>query len=228
MEREKNRPGFRAENLLKAQARGREGLRQLHAAVRVGMTEEEARREGEQILRELGAKKHWHRVLVRFEANTLKKFNEQSNPVEPLREGGIYFLDLGPVFEVDGIEYEADIGDTFVMESVSPGAPKHQVAKLELVEAARTIFRRVAEIWRDEALSGVALYERAKEETEKLGYILNPDVDGHRVGDFPHQVFFRGGIGEIDYKPSAGVWILEIQIRHPHLPFGAFIEDLLV
>lgn len=228
MEREKNRPGFRAENLLKAQARGWEGLRQLQAAIRVGMTEEEARREGERILKELGAKKHWHRVLVRFGANTLKKFNEASDAVEPLREGDVYFLDLGPVFEVDGIEYEADIGETFVVESASPQAPEHQVAKLELVEAARTIFRRVAGIWREESLSGAALYARAKEETEKLGYVLNPEVDGHRVGDFPHQVFFRGGMGEIDFKPSAGVWILEIQIRHPHLPFGAFIEDLLV
>ncbi len=65
-------------------------------------------------------------------------------------------------------------------------------------------------------------------DVEKLGVKFFDNVDGHRAGDFPHQVFFRGGIAELDFKPGAGVWILEIQIRHPTLPFGAFYEDSLV
>jgi hypothetical protein len=31
----------------------------------------------------------------------------------------------------------------------------------------------------------------------------------------------------VDFKPSACAWMLEIQIRHPELAFGAFYEDLL-
>jgi hypothetical protein len=58
--------------------------------------------------------------------------------------------------------------------------------------------------------------------------VLNQEVDGHRVGDFPHQVFFRGGMSELDFKPGAGVWILEIQIRHPTLSYGAFYEGSLI
>jgi hypothetical protein len=34
-------------------------------------------------------------------------------------------------------------------------------------------------------------------------------------------------VGELDYKPSADVWILEVQIRHPSREFGAFYEDIL-
>lgn len=34
--------------------------------------------------------------------------------------------------------------------------------------------------------------------------------------------------GDFDQAPNAGVWILEIQIKHPELPYGAFFEDLLI
>ena len=29
------------------------------------------------------------------------------------------------------------------------------------------------------------------------------------------------------FKSASGLWVLEIQIRHPERPFGAFFEDLL-
>ena len=89
---------------------------------------------------------------------------------------------MGPVFEIDGMEYEGDVGDTFVFGN----------------------------------------------DVEKLGVKFFDNDDRNRAGDFPHQVFFRGGIAELDFKPGAGVWILEIQIRHPTPPFGAFYEDSLV
>jgi len=38
---------------------------------------------------------------------------------------------------------------------------------------------------------------------------------------------FKRGVGELDYKPSADVWILEVQIRHLSREFGAFYEDIL-
>ena len=31
-----------------------------------------------------------------------------------------------------------------------------------------------------------------------------------------------------DALPTTGLWILEIQIAHPQLPYGAFYEDLLI
>ncbi len=217
---EGNREGFRLENLLAAQGRAWEGLRLVRESIRPGMTEKDICVLGTKILRELGSTKNWHRVIARIDESTLLKFSEPADPERRLTEASIVFLDLGPVFEVDGMEYEGDVGDTFVFGS--------DVEKLRIADAGRELFHTVAGIWRNESLSGAELYARATEEAEKIGVVLLPNVDGHRAGDFPHQVFFRGGIGELDFKPGAGVWILEIQIRHPTRPFGAFYEDSLI
>lgn len=217
---EGNRVRFELPHLLQAQALAWEGLRRTRADLRPGMTEGEIRKRGEAILAELGATKQWHRVVVRIDESTLLKFSEPANPDQRLGAESIVFLDLGPVFEFDGVAYEGDVGATFVMGE--------DPEKLRVVEASRTLFAKVAAIWREESISGEELYRRASEEALKMGVVLHPDVDGHRAGDFPHQVFFRGGIGELGFRPSAGVWILEIQIRHPTLPFGAFYEDTLI
>lgn len=217
---EGNREKFRLEALLEAQSKTREALAKIRSILRPGMTELEIQRAGEEILRGMGSKKNWHRVVVRIDADTLLKFNAPANPTAVLRPDSVVFLDIGPIFEIDGVEYEGDVGDTFAMDTDSE--------KIRVIETSRTLFRRVTEIWRSELISGKDLYERATFEAESLGVVLNQEVDGHRVGDFPHQVFFRGGIGELDFKPGAGVWILEIQVRHPTLPYGAFYEDSLV
>lgn len=216
---ERNRKGFRLEHLRQAQALSWKALHAIHSKIRPGMTEAEARKIGEAVLKEMGATKNWHRVIFRFGENTLKKFSETSTPGTVLGENDIYFLDLGPVWEFEGVGYEGDVGDTFF----TGDAAEHR----RCAEAARTLFKTVSEIWQREAVSGVELYRRAELEAEKLGYVLNQDVDGHRVGDFPHQIFFKGGLTELDFKPRKGIWILEIQIRHPSLGFGAFFEDTL-
>ena len=184
------------------------------------MTEKEISDLGATVLKDLGAKKNWHRVVVRIDDSTLKKFSEPADPEKRLGPESLFFLDLGPVFEVEGIEYEGDVGETFSMGS--------DPEKLRVASASRDLFRTVSSIWREESISGAELYARAGREAEKIGVVLHPGVDGHRVGDFPHQIFFRGGIGELGFRPGAGVWILEIQVRHPTLPYGAFFEDSLV
>lgn len=52
-------------------------------------------------------------------------------------------------------------------------------------------------------------------------------MNGHRLGDFPHAVYFKGKLGEIDIIPKEKLWVLEILIRHPRKNFGAFFEDLI-
>jgi Xaa-Pro aminopeptidase len=217
---ERNREGFDIAELRMAQKRGWEAFAAIREMIRPGMLEEEARVAGEKILKDFGFEKSWHRLYVRFGENTLLKFGEPSKPDTRLGENDIYFLDIGPVWRGrDGLLYEGDVGDTVVVGN--------DAEMKACAEITRKLFRTVAEIWRRESLSGAELYARAAEETRKLGYVLHPQVDGHRAGDFPHQVFYKGGIGEIDFKPSAGIWILEIQIRHPTHPFGAFFEDTL-
>jgi hypothetical protein len=59
------------------------------------------------------------------------------------------------------------------------------------------------------------------------GWRLNLDMSGHRLSDFPHEALYKGALAEAPFTPSAGLRMLEIQIRHPERPFRAFFEDLL-
>jgi hypothetical protein len=57
---------------------------------------------------------------------------------------------------------------------------------------------------------------------------LNLDVGGHRLADFPHPAIHKGTLATTNYTPKTDLWVLEVQIRHPTRPFGAFFEDLLL
>ncbi|MGF6492704.1 Xaa-Pro aminopeptidase [Luteibacter sp. 621] len=162
-----------------------------------------------------GVDRIWHPSIIRFGANTLKTFRQRSVPDTVLAENDIFFVDLGPVFE----GHEGDVGDTFV---VGNDGVMHACA-----EAARELFRRGEARWR-EGVTGIALYDYVTEQAESLGWRLNHETKGHRVGDYPHAVHKAGNLGDFDATPVPGLWILEIQIAHPVLPIGAFYEDLLM
>jgi len=51
--------------------------------------------------------------------------------------------------------------------------------------------------------------------------------DGHRIGDFPHHVFFKGSLTECEETVIPNAWILEIHLWSPDKKFGAFYEDVL-
>ncbi|WP_266169984.1 M24 family metallopeptidase [Dyella subtropica] len=180
-----------------------------------GISEDEAKAEADEVFRALGMDRLWHPVIIRIGENTTKIYRERSTPNVRLGENDIYFIDLGLVF--DG--HEGDVGDTFVTS--------HAPEKLACAEAARTLFKVVADAWRTQGLSGEALYAFASEQAEAMGWRLNHAIKGHRLSDFPHSVHKAGDLGELGSTPSSGLWILEIQIAHPTEPYGAFYEDLL-
>jgi hypothetical protein len=92
----------------------------------------------------------------------------------------------------------------------------------------RTIWKEVRDFWLKEKTSGKDLYHYATQRAADLGWRLCLEqANGHRIADFPHAVRNRGSIEEYKERPSPDRWILEIQIRHHTLPFGAFYEDLL-
>lgn len=62
------------------------------------MLEEDARQLAKDTLERLGSKKGWHKVLVRFGANTIKNFQEPSDRGVRLGTDDIFFLDIGPVW----------------------------------------------------------------------------------------------------------------------------------
>jgi hypothetical protein len=99
---------------------------------------------------------------------------------------------------------------------------------LRIARDVRCIFDDVAARWRAAGLTGQALYAYAAERATALGWQLNLEMNGHRLSDFPHAAFHKGPLAEAPFTPTGGLWVLEIQIRHPERPFGAFYEDLLV
>lgn len=210
--------GARFDPALMQQARARSwaALHGIRARMRPGISEDEARLAALEVLRELGCQKIWHPVLIRIGANTTKTYRQKSDPQVRLGEHDSYFIDLGLVF--DG--HEGDVGDTFVVGD----APARQAC----ADAARALFRQVADAWRQHGLSGRALYAFADERARAMGWRLNHAIKGHRLGDFPHAIHRGGDLGALEAAPTSALWVLEIQLAHPTEPFGAFHEDLLV
>jgi Xaa-Pro aminopeptidase len=198
-----------------ARERSWAALQGIRERMRAGISEDEARTAAAEVFQALGMERLWHPVIIRIGPNTTKTYRERSDASVRLGENDIYFIDLGLVFE----GHEGDVGDTFVVGD----APALQAC----ADAARALFKVVADAWRTQGLSGEALYGFAEQQAQAMGWRLNHEVKGHRVSDFPHAVHKAGDLGELGERPASGLWILEIQIAHPSEPYGAFYEDLL-
>lgn len=212
---EKTGSAYRREALIAAQARTWEAVDEIGRRVRPGMRESEAKAIAHEVLVELGHDRRWHPNIVRVGSNTRLIWKEPSTEDLVLGEDDLFFIDLGPVF--DG--HEGDAGTTFV---VGDDAEMQACAA-----ACRELWDRVATVWRELRPSGRELYAFARKEATAMGWVFHHDIKGHRVGDFPHAIHQTPTLGSIGHVPGDGLWILEIQIRHPSRPFGAFHEDLL-
>jgi Xaa-Pro aminopeptidase len=215
VEIEKTGEGYRFEKAMAARDRSFKVMAAIAARIRPGMLEEEGYEIAKAELETAGAVKNWHRPYVRFGRNTLKMYGEPSEPGVRLGSEDVFFLDIGPVFD----RHEGDCGDTFVVGS--------DAEMRRCAEDARVLFARVRDEWKQGRRTGAELYAFADAEARRMGWRLNLDVNGHRLSDFPHQLYFKGAMTDLGFVPQANVWVLEIQIRHPTREFGAFYEDLL-
>lgn len=217
MTRSREAVGRRFDPALMQHARERSwaALHGIHARMRPGISEDEAKEEAAEVFRELGVERVWHPLIIRIGSNTTKTYRQRSDPSVRLGTHDSYFIDLGLVFG----GHEGDVGDTFVVGE----APQRQAC----ADAARSLFDEVAATWRAQGLSGQALYAFAAERAAAMGWRLNHAIKGHRVSDFPHAIHKGGDLGGLPSPPLPGLWILEIQLAHPTEPFGAFYEDLL-
>lgn len=213
---EQTKDGFAIENLFEIRDRTLEAVNQIAAQVQVGMLEEDANQMAIATLQAMGTRQGWHKPFVRFGSNTVKTFGADSDPGITLGADDIYFIDIGPVW--DG--YEGDAGNTFVTGN---NADLQRCAS-----DVKQIFTVVADKWKTEQYTGEALYQFAEQMTKDLGWELNLDLSGHRLGDFPHEAYYKGSLAEVPFHPSPKLWVLEIQIRHPEQPYGAFFEDILI
>lgn len=205
---------FDREKLFRARNVARDITYELASLIRPGMTEEDAHRLYKELCQKYPVEKQWHPAKLRFGPNTICNFKDQSVPYT-LQDNDIFFLDIGPV--VDG--HEADYGETFSIGD--------NFEYKRLCHAQKDVFKAVAEHWKKYREAGAPLYEFAKKKAQELGYILNTDQDGHRIGDFPHHVHFRGAMVECTEEIVPNAWILEIHLWEPQKKYGAFFEDIL-
>jgi len=201
---------------LHVRERTRKVINDIAASIHPGMIEEDAVAMAKDQLRAAEMLRGWHGLHVRFGTNTLKNFGQPSEPGVALRDNDIFFIDIGPVWQ----KWEGDGGDTFVVGN----DPEMLGAQRDV----RDLFSRARAKWLAHGLSGMALYDFAAAEAQAMGWELNLDMSGHRLADFPHAVLHKGSLAETPFAPSPGLWVLEIQIRHPDRPFSAFYEDLLL
>jgi len=207
---------FSNELLQAARDKTLEAITEAARAIRPGWSEAEARAHVQDIQTRLGAPKSWHPPMIRFGANTLLPFGKRGEENPRLAENDILFFDIGPIF--DG--HEGDVGRAFTV-----GNDPEMKKCCRDIEA---IWFEVRDHWQKTGATGTALYEFAKQATEKRGWLLSLEkANGHRIADFPHAARQRGSIEGWTDQLSSNRWILEIQIRHPSRPFGAFYEDLL-
>lgn len=200
---------------LEGQKKTIELTHKLAKKIQAGMSEKEATLILEEELRGLSCERCWHPHKIRFGSNTLKSFSEKSDESIRLQDNDIFFIDIGPNWNL----HETDFGQTYAI-----GAnPEHH----KIAETSRELFLLTQKQWKEEKLSGKDLYDFLKFETEKRNYLLNMNSDGHRLGDFPHALFFKGSLIEIEETPLPYVWILEVHIMNREKTYGAFYEDIL-
>ncbi len=207
---------FNIDLLLEARNKTLEVILEASKLIVAGMNELEAKSLIHKLQTERGASGHWHPPQVRFGINTLLPFGVPSKAATELQENDIFFIDIGPVFS----DHEGDVGRPFFVG--------HDPVMMKCCQDAETIWYQVREHWLKHKATGHELYAFASQAAKDLGWdLMLKKANGHRVADFPHTARQRGTVEHFQQTPTANRWILEIQIRHPIKPFGAFYEDLL-
>lgn len=207
--------GFNLELYLKSRAKAVQAVQSAAKKILPGMNEAQAVIILNHELESAGVEKFWHPTKFRINSNTTKNFRDLSDPVT-LEQNDLFFIDIGPVF----FDHEADYGETFTV-GTDP-----RLSKLQ--DATKKIFYATQAAWKSNKLSGAQLYQFAEAEALKLNLKLNSNMYGHRLGDFPHAVHYKGKLGTLDFSPASHMWVLEIHLLDESINRGAFFEDILI
>ncbi len=204
---------FNLQTYLRARELCKLTVEKIATAVGNGMNEVDGQALIREEFKKIGVSKFWHPAKFRIASDTVKSFRELADRNIKLSISDIFFIDVGPVID----QHEADYGKTFCLgEETSP-----------IADASITIWNKTAALWREQAVSGEALYSFADRCAAELGYRLNPLMTGHRLGDFPHSLFSKEGLFSLPFSAAANLWVLEIHIVSDLLKRGAFFEDIL-
>lgn len=192
-----------------------QAVNRIAAQIEPGMEESDGYAIIDQVLEDLGSEKKWHPNKFRIGINTTKSFRDISEPNIKLQKDDIFFVDIGPVF----FNHEGDYGATFTL------GHNHQYK--QIADASKSVFESVEQVWRAEKLTGQVLYQFAEAEARRQGYELNLRMSGHRVADFPHALYYKGNLVELNEVPGNNLWVLEIHICDLNKKYGAFFEDIM-
>jgi Xaa-Pro dipeptidase len=179
-----------------------------------------------------GVERHWHKRVVRAGPNTLCIFAEMP-PVRTIALDDIVYLDLGPVFEANDEQWEADIGRSYVLGN-DPDK-KRLVADLpRLFDVVKAHYDASPDI------TGAELYAFAQKAAKDAGWEFGGAIAGHIVGEFPHAQLVPGDrdqhriapanpkrMRDPDANGNERHWILEIHLVDRGRKFGGFYERLL-
>lgn len=215
---------YNFEQFLSSQKKGWIILEDLKNSIQVGMTEAEARKVYAELLKKHQVEKNWHPPKIRFGPNSIKSFRQESDETYRIKDQDIFFLDIGPI--ING--YEADIGKTFILNAgQNPPTPLQQDYQ-KIINDAELIFKITKDQFLQNKTHGKELYQYAENEAKKRGWIMIEEgANGHRIGDFPHHVHYKGNLKDFPEALIPGLWILEIQLNSPDGTYGSFYEDVL-
>lgn len=189
----------------------------IKSLIRPGMSELEAIELANNYLTSQGVVKYWHKTYIRFGVATVLGFRDTPPGETVLQENDIFYIDIGPVW--DGVE--GDCGNTFMVGN----NPEHR----KIIADLPIIFKQARDHWLSNKISGIELQSFTEKIVKQMGYLLHPAyVKGHRLSEFSHFDYTRLGLFDLDFKPASERWVLEFQICHPSMKFGAFYEDLLI
>ena len=185
-----------------------------------GVTEAEVRDAAEGVFSRYGIEKHWHRPYIYFGAHThLTAYDAKPKDIITLGADDIAYIDIGAVIQVDGVNVEGDVGRTFVFGQ--------RPLFLKLKQTAEEVFQSARDYWHCHQPTGIELYRYIHRLTEEAGYTFQLQPAGHLIGSFPH-LGWKKGLNTYPHTPEPGIWILEIQMRDPETPYGAFFEEVLL
>lgn len=206
---------FDLQKLISAQNETKIIVHKVATQIKVGMSEQDCLEILNKEFKTLGDLKFWHPHKFRIGKNTLCSFKEESDSTIRLQENDHFFIDVGPIL----YEHEADYGETFIV------GKNDSVTNLKNI--SEKLFQIGKENFLNNKLSGKDLYTFLEAKASDYGVVLNMKTLGHRVGDFPHHVFYRGKMAEVEESLVPNIWVLEIQIANIENTSGAFFEDIL-
>lgn len=213
---EKDLQVFSVDRALMARAHAWTILDKIATAMQPGMREWDAVELTRRMIDDAGFEKHWHKPIVRFGSDTARGYDEPFANEIVLEAGDIFFVDIGPVWK----GYESDVGKTFVLGDDSE--------KRRCAQDSELLWKEMRDAWKNQGMTGQALYEFGIEQAKEKGWLFKLEgANGHRLSEFPHQVYYKGNMTTVAWTPAPYLWMLEVQLVHPTRPFGAFFEDLL-